>query len=303
MRLGIFAGIIAGMCWGTVFLMPAILKDFSPLAITSGRYILYGVISFVLLIPSLKSIISRLNTKNLSMLLKLACAGNIFYYILASQAVQLVGVAPTALLLGLVPVTATLFAKSEYSLPISSLIGPLVLIIIGMLFLNTDVFIALSSVSAFSKILGMTCALVALALWTWYAIANAKFLQVSNDFSSNEWSLLFGTITGLTMLIIMPLIVASPVSLLPANITTEQLYLFAIASTVTAIIPSLIGNIAWNISSKHLPISLAGQMIVFETIFALLYGFIYEQRFPRELEILAITCLISGVVWAVRKHR
>jgi hypothetical protein len=43
-------------------------------------------------------------------------------------------------------------------------------------------------------------------------------------------------------------------------------------------------------------------MIVFETLFALAYGFVYDDRWPRPLEIAAIALLIVGVGWSVRLH-
>jgi hypothetical protein len=43
-------------------------------------------------------------------------------------------------------------------------------------------------------------------------------------------------------------------------------------------------------------------LILFETLFALLYGFIYSQRMPRALEVAAIVMLIAGVTWSVRVH-
>jgi hypothetical protein len=50
------------------------------------------------------------------------------------------------------------------------------------------------------------------------------------------------------------------------------------------------------------PMTLSGQLILFETLFALLYGFIYQQRLPRLLESAAIVLLIAGVLWSVRVH-
>jgi len=49
--------------------------------------------------------------------------------------------------------------------------------------------------------------------------------------------------------------------------------------------------------------TLAGQMIVFETLFALVYGFLWERRGPTGLEVLAIVSLIAGVIWCARVHR
>jgi hypothetical protein len=43
-------------------------------------------------------------------------------------------------------------------------------------------------------------------------------------------------------------------------------------------------------------------MIAFETLFALLYAFVYDARLPRLPEILAIVLLLAGVSWSVRQH-
>ena len=51
-----------------------------------------------------------------------------------------------------------------------------------------------------------------------------------------------------------------------------------------------------------MPVTLSGQLILFETLFALLYAFLYFQRWPRPLEIAAIVLLMIGVGWAMRVH-
>jgi drug/metabolite transporter (DMT)-like permease len=78
---------------------------------------------------------------------------------------------------------------------------------------------------------------------------------------------------------------------------------FWIGNAVIAIGASVIANGLWNAASRLLPLTLSGQMIIFETLFALLYGFLFEQRFPRPLEMLAIAALIIGVTWSARLHR
>jgi drug/metabolite transporter (DMT)-like permease len=62
------------------------------------------------------------------------------------------------------------------------------------------------------------------------------------------------------------------------------------------------GTALWNHGARLLPPTLSGQMIVFETVFGLLYGFLFEERLPRPLEAIGIACLLSGVTWAVRTH-
>ena len=39
-----------------------------------------------------------------------------------------------------------------------------------------------------------------------------------------------------------------------------------------------------------------------ETLFSLIYGFVYDGRWPRALEWLAMSLALGGVVWAIRLH-
>ncbi|MEG0243397.1 MAG: hypothetical protein RR726_13215 [Pseudomonas sp.] len=51
------------------------------------------------------------------------------------------------------------------------------------------------------------------------------------------------------------------------------------------------------------PLTLSGQLIVFETLFALLYAFLWRQTGPSVLEAAAIVLVMGGVLWSMRQHR
>ena len=70
-----------------------------------------------------------------------------------------------------------------------------------------------------------------------------------------------------------------------------------------AVFASILGNACWNRASRALPLTLGGQMIVFETLFGLLYGFVWQQRWPVAIEVIAALCLIAGVAWSAAAHR
>ena len=65
----------------------------------------------------------------------------------------------------------------------------------------------------------------------------------------------------------------------------------------------MLGNALWNRASRLLPLTMVGQMIVFETLFALLYGFLWEGRWPTGLEAIAMVLLVSGVLSCASAHR
>ena len=70
-----------------------------------------------------------------------------------------------------------------------------------------------------------------------------------------------------------------------------------------AVVASILGNAFWNRASRLLPLTLTGQMIVFETLFALLYAFAWQRRWPSLLELLAIVLLVGGVLLCAHAHR
>lgn len=124
-------------------------------------------------------------------------------------------------------------------------------------------------------------------------------LAATPKFTSHEWSLLTGLATGLLALLLV----------IPAFLPGGKVHApaawggFWAVSFAVAVGASVIGNGLWNAASRLLPLSLSGQLIVFETLFALLYGFLHEGRWPRGLETAAIVLMLAGVLWSVRLHR
>jgi len=66
---------------------------------------------------------------------------------------------------------------------------------------------------------------------------------------------------------------------------------------------SWLGILLWNQASRRLPTSLAGQMMVFETLFALLYAFMLRGALPSAATVGGIALLCYGVLLGVRCFR
>ncbi|HBK45630.1 MAG TPA: EamA family transporter, partial [Xanthomonadaceae bacterium] len=145
---------------------------------------------------------------------------------------------------------------------------------------------------------GLACAFGALVSWSAYSIGNARWLSRRPDLSGGDWSLLTGVVTGALALLLAPLALL----LDPAVRAGADWLRFWVVAIVLAVFASVIGNACWNRASRSLPLTLVGQMIVFETVFALLYGFAWERRLPTLLEVLAIACLLAGVLWCASAH-
>lgn len=305
MQRGIFYAGLAGALWGFVFVVPSLLPDFNPLLLSTGRYIVYGILSALIILPKLIPLIQRLTRLDIQQLIWLSLSGNLVYYLLLASAVQLAGVATTSLIIGTLPVTIILAGrKDQGALSLRQLAWPLLLIMLGMLAVNISAFqqAANQQQPLHNTVLGILCAFGALFSWTRFAVNNTRYLKLS-QFTSSEWSSLWGITTGL--LSVLLLLIAGglfPSQLLPELPQSRWLSFFAI-SLGLALFSSWLGNLLWNAASRRLPITLGGQLIIFETLFALLYGFVYAARWPSLTEIIAIALLISGVLWTVRKHR
>jgi drug/metabolite transporter (DMT)-like permease len=298
--LGIVAGILAGALWGLVFLTPELTRGFQPIQLSAGRYLAYGVVAAALLAPSWRKLMPTLAWRDWRTLAWLSLAGNIIYYVFLANAVQAGGVAMTSLIIGLLPVTVTLAGRRDAdAAPMLRLLPSLALGVAGLVCISWQSLAAPARGSAHASLFGLLCAAGALVSWTLYAVGNSRALARLDGVSAHDWSLLVGVMTGAQALLL-----AVPAFLLAPGVHASSAWLyFGGVVTTVAILCSVVGNALWNHASRLLPLTMTGQMIVFETLFALLYGFLWEGRWPTVLEWLAMALLGAGVVSCSTAHR
>lgn len=294
--LGIGAGVLAGALWGLVFLTPVLTRGFLPIQLSAGRYLAYGAIAAALVAPSWRRLRATLSWKEWRALLWLSFTGNIIYYVFLANAVRLGGVAMTSLVIGMLPVTVTLVGSRDHgAVPLARLLPSLVLSASGLVCISWP---ALSSGPG-GSLAGLLCAVGSLLSWTTYAVGNSRWLDRLSHVSAHEWSLLTGVVTGAqALLLAVPAFLLASATHAPA----EWLYFTGVMAAV-ALLCSVIGNALWNRASRLLPLTMSGQLIVFETLFALLYGFLWEARWPTALETLAMVLLLGGVLSCASAHR
>ncbi len=197
--------------------------------------------------------------------------------------------------------------KDHGAVALRSLALPLLVVTAGIVCINIDVFRHAQAVNADlgRTLLGVACATGALLCWSWYTIDNARYLKRNPHFSSAEWSALYGLASGAIAVVIGIVglgIFYGDITGAAGAASGRDWTVFWITNTLLALGASVIGNHLWNIASRRVPVTLSGQLILFETLFALLYGFIHAHQMPRPLEVAAVALLIVGVVWSVRVH-
>lgn len=297
---GVACGVGAGALWGFVFLAPELVSEFSPLMLTIGRYLCYGLIALALVTPRWRSLVTQVARPQWLSLMWLALAGNTLYYILLSSAVQTGGIAMTSLVIGFLPVAVTIVGSRDHgAIPLGKLIPSLLLCSAGALCIGWQAIAEPLADSLKEQVVGLLCAIGALVSWTAYAVGNAKSLRRLEHLSAYDWNLLTGIVTGAQSLVLIPFAVAFE----SASHGLGEWARFGAVSLSLAVLASIVGNALWNTMSRLLPLTLVGQMILFETLFALIYGFVWESRLPTLLEMASLAFVVTSVVSCLSVHR
>jgi drug/metabolite transporter (DMT)-like permease len=297
--VGVGFGAAAGAVWGLVFLAPELAGDFGPLYLAAGRYLAYGLIAAALLVPRWPMLVRHLGRTEWIALAWLSLLGNTLYYILLSSAVQMAGIAVTSLIIGFIPVVVTIVGSRDASAPSLARLAPSLLLGIGAIgCIGWQTLASSHAQAGIMPLIGLLCAVGALACWATFAIINSRWLVRLEHVSAHDWSLLLGIVTGLQAVVLVPLALL----LEPAAHDAAAWYRFLAVSGAVALFASVVGNALWNTMSRLLPLTMVGQMILFETAFALLYAFLWEARLPTVPEMLAIACMGASVVSCLTAH-
>lgn len=298
--LGIACGMGAGALWGLVFLAPELAAMFRPLELTIGRYVAYGLVALAAVAPRLLRLLRHIGRDGLIALAWLSLTGNTVYYFLLSAAVQMGGIAMTSLIIGFLPVAVTIIGSRDHdAVPLVRLVPSLLLCAAGGLCIGWQAVQQASATHSLHQLVGMACAVGALISWTAYAVGNARWLVRLHAVSAQDWNLLIGVMTGAQALCLVP--VALLVGIAPHSEAEWTRYLAV--SLGVALLASIAGNALWNRMSRLLPLTLVGQMILFETLFALLYGFLWEARWPTVGEVAAFVLLVASISACLAAHR
>lgn len=315
MLAGLSAALGAGLLWGLVFLTPLVLHDYPGFMLAVGRYLAFGVLAVGLAWFD-RSALAQLDRADWIEAAKLALIGNLLYYAALASAIQLAGAPVPTLIIGTLPVVIAVSANlldrrrgsGEDSAPWIRLALPLALILAGLLVVHADAGTHAATATAGDYLLGLAFALCALACWTWYPIRNSRWLRARGPGLARAWATAQGLAT-LPVAIIAGLgyglwdgMAASGGAGFEWPLGPRPL-LFVLMCLLLGLAASWLGTLLWNQASHLLPAALVGQLIVFETLAALLYAFIWYGRWPALAEAAGIVLLTLGVIGGVSVFR
>ena len=315
MLSGVLYALGAGLVWGMVFITPLLLADYPGIVLSLGRYLAFGLIA---LIPAWlgRRRVARLKRSDWTQAFKLALIGNLVYYALLASAIQKAGVLLPTMIIGTLPVVIAVCSNllpghASETIAWRRLAPSLLIIASGLLLVNASELAHFKLIqdqrSSSDYATGCLLALGAVLAWTWYPIVNARYLKAHPQTDSVVWA----TAQGLATLPLALLGIALYGAYLYANPSPAafdfplgaQPQLFIGLMLLIGLMASWLGTLMWNQASVRLPTSLVAQLIVFETLFALLYAFVLRGALPSATVATGIALLGCGVVFGVRAFR
>jgi drug/metabolite transporter (DMT)-like permease len=145
---------------------------------------------------------------------------------------------------------------------------------------------------------GVALACAAMASWTLFALLNAAWLKRNPQVNATDWANWLGIAAGLGALLLW----CFAGSDLPKLAAQPDLGLFAFLCLSTGFGSAWLATILWNMASQRLSASLCGQLIVSETVFALLYSFAWDGQWPSLVQAAACALFILGILASIKAH-
>lgn len=310
MVLGVIFALIAGAVWGLIFIGPMLLSDYPGALLSVGRYLAFGLICLPLAWHDRHRLL-QLSRADWLEALQLAAVGNLLYYLCLSNAIQRIGVPVASLIIGMLPVVVSICSnirdgERDGRFAWKSLVPSLVLMSVGLLCVNVSELQDNSGEIDWPEYLGgIALALCSVVCWTWYPMRNASWLRAHPTKSSLTWATAQGLATlPLALvgygLVWLKLSLTQPDFAMPFGPRPE---FFVPLMVAIGLFCSWLGTLCWNKASQRLPTALAGQLIVFETIAALVYTFCLRHAWPPVLTLCGVGLLMLGVLRSFRLKR
>jgi drug/metabolite transporter (DMT)-like permease len=300
---GIVAGLAAGALWGLVFVAPRMLPmgagGYSSVDLTAGRFAVYGLVAAAVMVMGLPGFRRRRlpTARQAATALLMSVLGFSGYYLLLVLAVRDAGTEVPTLIIGTIPLWVMLLGK-PHGLRWSSLLPGLALTLAGLL-LMMGAAQGTGGGSALHFWRGIAFVMVSLVCWTVFAILNSAWLKRHPEVNATDWANWLGVATGLGA-VLMWLAAGSSVNVLAAR---EDWTKFALLCALAGFGSTWLATILWNMASQRLSASLCGQLIVSETIFALLYSFAWDGHWPTPAQFAACALFTLGILASIRAHR
>jgi drug/metabolite transporter (DMT)-like permease len=298
-RLAFAAAIAAGACWGVSFIAPRALSETSSVTIALFRFLFFAL-SSICALGLRRRHRPRMTVRTAGFALGLSLAGFSLYYALLAFGVKGIGITFATAIIALLPLTILLASTPFHEW--KRLGVPILLIAGGGILIPIELFgpaySAFLERTPLERWLGLVSTLVAVGLWTLFAVLNSRFLKRNSAWNPLDWAGVLGIAAGMTALVLFGAVERSAASEEFMRAVMDPRVLgwtgfMGIGGAWFAIA-------LWNYASRVLPAGALGMLLVFESVFGLAFGFLYDHRGPTVREGVAATCLIVGALLGIQ---
>jgi len=299
MVVGVLAGLFCGLLWGLTFVGPRMVAPFTAVDITVVRYALFGLFSLALMVvPRFRPVGMGAGRIATGLALGAVCFNG--YFLAVAYAVHYAGAAIPPLIVGTMPVVMAVIAnRHDRDVPWGRLAVPLALILAGVLAVNLESLLAGDGTRVPDLPLGLAFSCAALATWVWYGLANGRVMRAADAPGTLPWTGLQGLGAAAGAVLIAPLASFGDPAGPTAAAPPAEWATFLVWAVTLGVAGSWVATVAWVVAARRLPVALTAQLIVSETVFGLIFGFLYEHRWPTPGEGAGIALQIVGVMAAI----
>jgi len=307
----------AGSMWGLVFVVPLLLPQYPASLLSAARYLAFGLVALPLAWFDRRAL-GALTHADWRAALALGVVGNLLYYLFLAAAIQRAGAPLPTMLIGTLPVViavvsnlrerGSVAATHAGRLPWRRLVPSLALIGAGIALVHHAELLRLHADPAADLArygLGALLGLGAVVCWTWYPIRNAEWLRAHAGRSPRTWATAQGVATLPLAALGFGTFWVWQAAGAPHGAPFEMPFgptpgRFVGLMLAMGLLASWLGTLCWNEASQRLPTTLAGQLIVFETLAALAYALALRGEAPPAATLAGAALLVAGVAWALR---
>ncbi len=282
--------VVTTSLWALVFLGPVMAPDVPATLIAGGRYLVYGVAAAI----AWWRLAPRGGPVPWEKAFRYGLTGYVGFYLLLTIAVRVSGPTIAVVVLGMSPVAYALLG-ADGPAERRRLVPPLALVVIGVLLTQVS-SVGVGGLSLGAALGGTLLTLLATGLWLTYGLDNARLLARRPDLDPTRWTAAVGVATGLLSL---PIVAYGLASVPDAGAVLDTRAVGVIL--MLGLGPALGGSIGWNVASRRLRPSVAGQFIVLEPVFSLTYTALWLGAAPTGLALVGQATLIAGALWGLAR--
>lgn len=295
MWIGVLAGLTTCALWGLTYVVPRMVGPFSAIDLTVARYAVFMAASIlVMLHPKVRA--RRLTRDQIVIGLGTGVVGYVGFFLAAAYAVQLAGAAIPPLMIGAMPVLLAVIANyRDRTISWRRLALPMLVIASGVMIVNIAALQGVAVDNRLALAAGIFLSLVSLAIWVAYGLVVGRIMQRPDAPDTMQWTGIQGIGAGLGSLFLIPF------TSLGSNLsfTADQGLGFLGWALVMGLLGAWFATWCWGFAARRLPLALSAQLIVAETVFGLVYGFLFEARWPTAAESIGAALQIGGMIAAV----